>query len=165
MTKRMLVLVALVVFGLAALAYSQGEKQVADVKTKASVSEAAPDSASAVADTAQTHKIVAYYFHGNVRCVSCKKIEAYTGEAIQSGFAKDLDNGALEWRVVNIDEPENKHFIEDYQLYTKSVILSDMADGKEVRWKNLDKVWKLLGDKDEFIAYIDKEVKGYLGAD
>ncbi len=165
MIKRMLVLVALVVFGLAAFAYSQGEEQTSEQGTKASVSETTHDSVQAVSDSTQAHKIVAYYFHGNVRCVSCKKIEAYTDEAIHGAFASELDGGSLEWRVVNIDEPENKHFIEDYQLYTKSVILSDMADGKEVRWKNLDKVWKLLGDKDEFIAYIDNEVKGYLGAE
>jgi len=165
MTKRMLVLQVLVVFGLAAFAYSQGEEQASEPETKTDVSETAHDSVKTVSDSTQAHKIVAYYFHGNVRCVSCKKIEAYTDEAIHGAFAKELDGGTLEWRVVNIDEPENKHFIEDYQLYTKSVILSDVTDGKEVRWKNLDKVWKLLGDKDEFVAYIDEEVKGYLGAE
>lgn len=165
MSKRLLVMLVLMVFGLGVYGFSQADKPVAEEKGKADTSEVTHDTMSPDADSTQAHKIVAYYFHGNVRCVSCKKIEAYTDEAIHTGFAGDLENGRLEWHVINIDEPGNKHFIEDYQLYTKSVILSDVTDGTEVRWKNLDKVWKLLGDKEEFVAYIGEEVKGYLGSD
>ena len=108
------------------------------------------------------HKIIAYYFHGNVRCASCRKIEAYTRQAIDSGFVKALADGRLEWRVINIDSSQNEHFILDYQLYTKSVIVSELADGKEKRWKNLEKVWTLLGNQDDFRKYIQDEVKAYL---
>ena len=108
------------------------------------------------------HRIVAYYFHGNVRCVSCRKIEAYTKEAIDSAFGGTLKSGQLEWRVVNTDSAQNEHFLQDYQLFTKSVIISDVHNGKETRWKNLDKVWELLGDQDKFHAYIQDEVRPFL---
>ena len=88
--------------------------------------------------------VVAFYFHGNVRCATCKKIEAYADEAVQQGFAEALEDGALTWRVVNIDEPENKHFVQDFQLVTRSVVLAEYRDGKVVRWENLDKVWQLV---------------------
>ncbi len=109
-------------------------------------------------------QVIAYYFHGNRRCVSCKKIESYTQEAIESGFPDDLKSGALQWQVVNIDEDEHKHFINDYQLYTKSVVLSKMKDGKELAWKNLDKVWTLLNDKNDFMAYINEELHAFMHA-
>jgi hypothetical protein len=107
-------------------------------------------------------KIIAYYFHGTSRCVSCRKIEAYSDEAIKSGFTTELKDGVLEWRVVNVEEKENGHFVEDYKLYTKSLVLVEMKDGKQVKWKNLDKVWELLKDKDAFIKYVKYEVSIFL---
>ena len=34
--------------------------------------------------------IVAYYFHGNKRCSTCRKLEAYSRKAIEGGFADEL---------------------------------------------------------------------------
>jgi hypothetical protein len=121
---------------------------------------AKPDSASTVKTS--DHKVIAYYFHGNRRCISCRKIEAFTKEAIDSAFGGDLKSGALEWRVVNTDSAQNEHYWTDYKLYTKSVILSDLHGGKETRWKNLEKVWEFLGDQKEFAAYISSELKAFM---
>jgi hypothetical protein len=112
-----------------------------------------------------TDKIIAYYFHGTRRCASCRKIEAYSAEAVETGFADDLKGGTLEWHVVNIDEDANKHYIKEYQLYTKSVILSHVKDGKEIGWKNLDKVWTLLGDKEGFVNYVQTETRTFMNGD
>lgn len=70
--------------------------------------------------------------------------------------------GKVVWRLVNLDDPENKHFIDDYQLYSKAVIVSDVRGDEEVRWKNLMKIWQLTGDKGLFIAYVQEEVRAYL---
>jgi len=111
------------------------------------------------------HQVIAYYFHGTARCPNCMKIEAYTREAIQTGFSSELKNGHLEWRVVNVDEPENRHFLQEYQLYTKSVILSDLHQGRQARWKNLDQVWTFLPDQAAFMKYVQDEVRAYVTAD
>ena len=58
--------------------------------------------------------IMAYYFHGNVRCATCMKIEAYTAESITTSFTNELSAGLIEWNIVNTDEPENEHFVKDY---------------------------------------------------
>jgi hypothetical protein len=108
--------------------------------------------------------VVAFYFHGNTRCTTCKKIEAYADEAIHTGFAQALETNALRWRVVNVEEPENRHFIEDFQLVTRSVVLAEYRDDKVVRWKNLDKVWQLVRDKDGFTSYVQDETHEFLGA-
>ena len=112
---------------------------------------------------ALTDGVVAFYFHGNVRCATCKKIEAYADEAIHSGFPDALDDGTLTWSVVNIDEPEDKHFVEDFQLVTRSVVLAEYRDGKVVRFKNLDRVWQLVRDQDDFVAYVQDEANEFLG--
>jgi len=108
-------------------------------------------------------KILAYYFHGTQRCPTCRKLEAYSAEAIEKGFGEALKRGNLEWRVVNVDEPLNKHFVKDYQLYTKSLVIVKMQGGKQVEWKNLEKIWELVGEKDDFVRYVQDEVSAYLG--
>ena len=102
---------------------------------------------------------IVYYFMTTQRCPSCMKIEAYSKEAVEKGFTEALKKGSMVWRMVNVDQSENKHFIKDYGLYTKSVVLVKIRDGKQVNWVNLDKVWALLGDKTAFQKYVTDEVK------
>jgi hypothetical protein len=102
-----------------------------------------------------------YYFHRTIRCPSCEKIEALTKQAVDSGFAGDLAAGTFAWRVVNIDTPENAHFEKDYQLRAQSVVVSESNNGKELRWKNLDKVWDMLEDDAGFIRYVQDEIRSF----
>ncbi len=102
------------------------------------------------------------YFHTTARCTSCLKIEDLTASTMTTRFAAPIADKRIVWRSVNLDEAANTHFAKDYGLFTKSVVVSEIRDGREVRWKNLDKVWNLLGDPEEFQAYVEKEVQGFL---
>lgn len=106
--------------------------------------------------------VVVYYFHGNKRCSTCRKLEAYSAEAITGGFAAELESGELEWRVVNTDEEANAHFITDFELVTKSVVLVEYRGGEIVRFKNLKLVWQLVGDEDGFVRYVRDETRDFL---
>ncbi len=108
------------------------------------------------------HKIIAYYFHGTVRCQTCLNVESYTNEALKTYFADDLADGKLEWRVVNREEPPNEHFVQDYQLYSQALIIADSIPGKPSEWKNLEAIWDHAGDKAAFIEYVRTEVDQYL---
>jgi hypothetical protein len=116
---------------------------------------------SSVADTARS-KIIAYYIHQTKRCPSCRKIETYTDEAIKSHFADKLESGDLVWRLINIDVEGNEHYMDDYQLFTKSVILSRVENGIEIEYKNLKKIWQLLNSKEKFIEYINSEITTFM---
>jgi hypothetical protein len=109
-----------------------------------------------------SHKVVVYYFHTNTRCDTCRKIEAYSHEAIEEGFKTELRNGTLELRVVNYEEPQNRHFIKDFKLVSKSLILVNMVDGKQKEWMNLKLVWELVKNKQAFFNYVQGEVRNYL---
>jgi hypothetical protein len=111
---------------------------------------------------AQDAKVIAYYFHGTFRCNTCRTIEQYSKEAIEKYFANELKSGKLEFRPVNIEEPANQHFIQDYQLVTRSLVLSLVSDGKETKWKNLPDVWKLVHDQDKFFQYLKDEAGQFL---
>lgn len=102
------------------------------------------------------------YFHTTARCTSCLKIEDLTNATMTTRFAAPIADKRIVWRSVNLDEPQNNHFVKDYGLYTKSVVVTEMREGREVRWKNLDKVWNLLGDPESFQSYVEKEVQGFL---
>jgi hypothetical protein len=106
--------------------------------------------------------VIAYYFHGTMRCPTCHKLEQYSKEAIEINFKDALVSGKLEFKVINIDDKGNEHYGKDYQLYTKSLILSLIKDGKETKWINLDKIWEYAGNKQRFLDYVKSGVADLL---
>lgn len=125
---------------------------------------AKPAKSSRVTDNVSAlPKLVVYYFHGNTRCTTCKKIESFAKSAIESGFAAELKTGQIEFRAVNVEEPHNEHYVQDYQLATRSVVLSRLRNDKQDAWKNLDQVWTLVRNPEAFQRYVVAETKQLLG--
>lgn len=106
--------------------------------------------------------IIVYYFHGNARCLTCHRMEQYTKEVIEENFKDELANGSLVVKIVNVEEKENEHFVNDYQLFTKTLIISRVKDGKEIQHKNLTKIWEYVRDKEKFLNYVTTEINNYL---
>ena len=107
-------------------------------------------------------KLIVYYFHGTARCPTCHKLEQYSKEAIENNFKDALASGKLEFKVINVEDKGNEHYGNDYQLYTKSLILSLVKDGKEIKWKNMDKIWEYVHNKEKFIDYVKSGVADLL---
>jgi hypothetical protein len=123
---------------------------------------AVPLIAAAPAEQAAEQTIIVYYFHGDKRCKTCRTIEAYAEEALQSRFSKELESGLLEWKVVNFDQPENKHFLEEFGLYSSSIVVVESVGGRAVRHEILPEVWSLVREKQSFFAYLNTAVRKYL---
>ena len=117
--------------------------------------------ASPQSQTADT-KVIAYYFHTTVRCSTCRKIEGYSREVVDQKFAGDMAQGRLQFKLVNIQLPENRHFVKDYQIFTKSLVLVRFDKGKQVEYKVLNDTWELVGDKAAMQGYVEREFRGYL---
>jgi len=124
------------------------------------VSKAPPSAQKSV----PAHRVVVTYFHGDVRCPTCKKLEVLSREAIEQGFAKEIAAGTVVFQTVNVDRAENKHFVEDYKLLTKSLVVADERDGKPGRWLNLEKIWDLVGNHDAYMKYVRGAVRDQLDA-
>jgi hypothetical protein len=105
-------------------------------------------------------KEVVYYFYTNYRCNTCRMLEAYTKEAIEKAFAEEIKRGTVAFSAVNVEVKGNEHFVQDYQLKTKSVVL--VQPGNKDRWKNLEKIWQLVGDKEKYLRYIEDEARQFL---
>jgi hypothetical protein len=113
-------------------------------------------------ENAKGAHVVAYYLHGTMRCPTCHKLEQYSREAIETNFKDALRSGKLEYRAVNVEDKGNEHYAGDYQIYTKSLILSLVKDGKEIKWKNMDKIWEYVSNKERFIDYVKSGVADLL---
>ena len=146
--KRTFVFIALIFFMVALAAQSVSAEDMAESKTTEIQK---PD-----------QYLVVTYFHTTARCPTCHKIENLSADTIRSNFKDQLESGKLVWRVINVDEPENEHYIKDYQLYSKHLIVSEMKDGKEVRWKDLTDIWTLIRDDQKFENYIKTEISDWL---
>ncbi len=110
-------------------------------------------------------KIIAYYFHGNARCKTCLTIELYTLEAIETGFPEALKAGRIEFLTVNLDIAENEHFIDDFQLAARTVVLQRVIDGERKEYLDLHRVWELVGNKEAYVAYIQEETGKFINGE
>ncbi|MFH1327561.1 MAG: nitrophenyl compound nitroreductase subunit ArsF family protein [Candidatus Bathyarchaeota archaeon] len=147
--KKFIVIALLVAFGVAGFILISGNAET-------------QPSAGGVDAGVGGSRVVASYFHTTFRCPTCHKIEQYTEGALKDFFGGELESGSLVYRVVNVEDKGNEHFVQDYQLYTKSVVLSLVKDGEEVRFKNLERVWQNVGSKDKFYEYIEGETRLFL---
>lgn len=100
-------------------------------------------------------KVNVYYFYGKPRCTTCVKIENYTKSAVVSMNDKDVV-----FKGVDMDNSANAAAVKKYNLFTKSVILSKVKNGKE-QWKNLDKIFLKAGNEQDFKKYITSEIKQF----
>jgi hypothetical protein len=104
-----------------------------------------------------------YYLHGNVRCPTCRSIEAYAKEAVETGFPDELENQKIQWQVINYESPGNEHYATDYQVVAPNVVLVKIKDGKQNSWKRLPEVWEHVGNKATFINFVQNSLKEFLG--
>jgi thiol-disulfide isomerase/thioredoxin len=119
-------------------------------------------SADAAEQSSGNAQVVVTYFHTTFRCPTCRRLEEYSREAVESAFGKELEQGKVAFRALNVEETDNQHFIKDYSLYTKSLIVSLNKNGKETRWKNLPDIWKLVRDREQYEKYVVGEIEDYL---
>lgn len=110
----------------------------------------------------ENKKLYVYYFHHTMRCQSCLKIEDFAYKTLQKNFLKKLEDSTIVWLLVNLDEEKNFHFEDDYKLETQSLVISLHIDGKETKWKNLDKIWDYIGSYKKFNKYVKKDIVKFL---
>ena len=110
-------------------------------------------------------RIVLYLFKPDYNTFINDKIEEMTLKSVVENFSKEMDDGLLEVKEVNITLPENKNFVKKYKLNSNglSVVLVKMHNFKDVKYKNLTDIWKY-SSKQEMIfkKYITKNIKRFI---
>ena len=155
-TKNLLT-VALLLF-VAAAAVTIALKNTRDSATET----VAADSETNRETALPTDGLVVYFFHGETRCPTCRKIEAYSHEAIVDAFQAQLASGEIVWQLANYEAPENAQAAKTYEVYSSSVVLVRNQQSQPADWRNLTRVWELVGDKDAFKSYVREQTQEML---
>ena len=121
-----------------------------------------PSVTNATTINAPSQQVIAYYFHGTVRCETCLKIEQQAKGVIESQFKPELDSQRLVFIPLNYDLPENAHFLLDYKLPCPSLVLVRQKEGKAEQRTLLGDTWHLVDDPMKFNGYIETEVNKFL---
>lgn len=114
------------------------------------------------ATNASAQQVIAYYFHGTVRCETCLLIEKLAKNVVEQEFTDELATNRLVFMPVNYELPENAHFLNDYKLPCPSLVLVKRKDGKEEGWKLLADTWQLIHEPIKLNAYVKSEVRHFL---
>ena len=99
--------------------------------------------------------------HRTFRCFSCLWIENTTRQTLQETFPSELASGRLNFQVE--DYMKREDLARRYHVQWVSVVVVNVAEGREVSHQTLEKVWGLKGKNDEFSAYITEAVRAALG--
>jgi len=103
-------------------------------------------------------KTVIYLFHGSRKCKSCLLLEKNTQLTLNKYFAPQLKAGKLEFRSVNVETPENRHYIDDYGIFSLSLVAASYQNQKQLKWKNLSQVGSYLFDEEKFSRALKLEI-------
>jgi len=110
----------------------------------------------------QKNYVKVVYFHGDYRCATCFKLEKYSYKVLDKYFAKEMKSGKVVWASINVDKDKNEHYVDEFNLYNKSLIIMKYENGKLKEWKNLEKIWELVGEQSKYLKYVRKEIEKYL---
>jgi hypothetical protein len=130
--------------------------------TAAETTDAKLSTPAAATTNAPSVQVIAYYFHGTVRCETCQKIERQAREVIEQRFKTELAAKRLVFKPLNYDLPEHAHFLQDYKLPCPSLVLVRRQAGKDEKWKLLGETWQLVEDATKFNRYVEDEADKFL---
>lgn len=106
-------------------------------------------------------RVVVMYFHRTQRCPTCLKMGSYTEEAVKKGFAKEIKAGKVSFHYIDFQDEKNDAFTRAYKVEGPTLIVA-RANGKKVsEYKNLDDIWTKVREKEEFLKYVQDNVKEY----
>lgn len=129
--------------------------------TAEAVAAASTESAVASANV-KADSVVVYYFHGNRRCRTCMGIQRAIQTTVSERFAAETASGALVFREVNTDEPDNAHFVQEFDLSSSSMVVAAKSGDKTVKWENCSEVWPLARQEAALAAYVEQQIRSYL---
>jgi hypothetical protein len=106
--------------------------------------------------------VVVYYFHGNKRCATCNKMEALADETLHDRFAEQIREGSVVFRAVNVETDENRHFVSDFELASKAVVMVERRGGEDRSWRRLDAIWEKIAEDEGYCDYIAENLAACL---
>jgi hypothetical protein len=108
------------------------------------------------------NQVIVYYFHRKFRCQSCEVLESTLQNTMQITYADHFGAGKLAMCIVNVDDPENRHYLEKFEIFSNSVVIVEKNNGVVLRFKNLESIWDISQDRDAITHLLQTEVAEFL---
>ena len=106
--------------------------------------------------------LVVYYFHSNFRCPTCRAVESQAKEAVEAGFAPQLNRSEITWKILNYEKPAGAELARKFEIKDPAIVVARVKDDRVRDWKRLDKVLALVDDKAAFAKYLRDEIEQML---
>ena len=86
---------------------------------------------TSVTDKVQKDRVEILYFHGAQRCITCRAIEKYTKELLDSVYSKELASGQVVYKIIDISKKENEAIADKYEVSWSSLFVNGWKGEKE----------------------------------
>lgn len=115
------------------------------------------------ADSIQSDRVEVLYFHGKQRCITCRAIELHTKELLDSLYNKELGNGKVTFRIIDISTKEGEAIADKYEVTWSSLFINQWREGKERRNNMTEFAFSnAKGNPKEFKVGLEKEINQLL---
>jgi hypothetical protein len=111
---------------------------------------------------APAQKVEVFLFHRTQRCTTCITIGKLSGQTVEEKFGPEVLSGKVEFREVNIDEPQNKALAEKFQASGSSLFINAIREGGDNIQEDME-VWRLTNDPAAFKNYLANKINVLLG--
>jgi hypothetical protein len=88
-------------------------------------------------------------FHNQKRCVQCLNLEKYLRDYILK-YNRQADAQKLKLSLINMNNPENYHLIEEFQIYSATPVILKFKDAHPEDVRVLHNAWKKYNDQEAF---------------
>lgn len=107
---------------------------------------------------APANRAVVMYFHRTERCPTCLKMGSYAEEAVKTGFAQRIRGREVEFHYIDFQDEKNTPLTKAYRVSGPTLIVAKVSNGQVKQAENLEEIWSKVGDKPEFLKYVQEHV-------
>ena len=88
---------------------------------------------TASAKCTEIDRVEIIYFHGKQRCATCTAIENNTAEVVNTLFSKELKDGSVVFKTIDISTPDGEKLADKYEVTWSSLFVNSWNNGEETR--------------------------------
>ncbi|MEW5826232.1 MAG: nitrophenyl compound nitroreductase subunit ArsF family protein [Candidatus Bipolaricaulota bacterium] len=107
-------------------------------------------------------RIIVCYFHNTERCATCLAIEDAARETVETAFADDLAAGRVTWLSLDMEQPENRPYIDQFDLAMPTLVVIRLAGLSIERWTALGETWGYIRSPVRFSMYVGDALRAVM---
>ena len=102
-------------------------------------------------------KLEIAYFYRIPRCYTCEYAESTIKFTLDQYYAKELQEGKILFKAININDKENEAIVKHYGAHTSSMFIKTISNGKE-KIDEIIEIWFYTGNDAKFINAVDQQI-------